>query len=302
MLKSKNSPNFTKNPRLLIAITAILAILYLLSFTKSCSSSDKREKVKTALVNQKYKDSIKSFELSDSSGTIELTKNGSFWTINSIPASSERIEKFLNELITIRNLFKISDKISATSTFGLTNGTEFHLRYFTDEGFHELVFGNQDYSLTSRYMMSEKNTQVYEIDDSLDLYLTTSIQSWAESYLISREASTSTDIQSISVLYQDSEGHSRKGSISDSQKLLDLRHGEIPSESEYFLTEIQTPLMEIQIENGDKSSIILKIFQADSQSNSFIVKSEYYKAASKYYSSYSKISSWTYNKIKEITL
>ena len=275
MLKSKNRVNFTKNPNLLIVLTAILTILFLLSFTKSCSSSDKREKVKTALVNQKYKDSINKFELSDSSATIELTKHDNFWTINSIPASSERIEKFINELITIRNLYKISDKISANSTFGLTNGTEFHLRYFTNEGFHELVFGNQDYSLTSRYMMSEKSTQVYEIDDSLDIYLTTSIQSWAEPYLISREIFNSIDIQNISVIYQDSNGQTKKGLISDSQKLLGLRHGEIPSESEFILSEIQNP---------------------------FIVKSDYYKASSRIFTGYSKISSWTYNKIKEMIL
>ena len=308
MLNTKNSSKFTKNTKILIGLAAFLTILYMLSFTKSCTSKDSRERVKTSLVNQKYKDAIKSFELQDSSGSLTLTNMGSFWTVgrengNQVhPAASERIENLFENLIKIRNLYKISDKISENSTFGLTNGTEFHLLYNTEDSFHELIFGNQDFSLSSRYLMTEKSTRVYEIDNSLDSFLTSSIQSWAEPYLVSREVSGSSDIQTIYVIYKDSDGKTRKGTISDFKKLLDLRHGELPFESEYTLTEIQDPLAEIQIEKGDKSSISIKIFQADSELNSFIVKSDYYNASSKYYTSYSKISSWTYNKIKEITL
>lgn len=308
MLNTKNSSKFTKNTKILIGLAAFLTILYMMSFTKSCTSKDSRERVKTSLVNQKYKDAIKSFELQDSSGSLTLTNMGSFWTVgrengNQVhPAASERIDNLFENLIKIRNLYKISDKITEYSAFGLTNGTEFHLRYNTEDSFHELIFGNQDFSLSSRYLMTEKSTQVYEIDNSLDSFLTSSIQSWAEPYLVSREVSGSSDIQTISVIYKDSDGKTRKGTISDFKKLLDLRHGELPFESEYTLTEIQDPLAEIQIEKGDKSSISLKIFQADSELNSFIVKSDYYNASSKYYTSYSKISSWTYNKIKEITL
>ena len=308
MLNTKNSSKFTKNTKILIGLAAFLTILYMLSFTKSCTSKDSRERVKTSLVNQKYKDSIKSFELQDSSGSLTLTNMGSFWTVgreneNQVhPAASEHIENLFENLIKIRNLYKISDKITEYSAFGLTNGTEFHLRYNTEDSFHELIFGNQDFSLSSRYLMTEKSTQVYEIDNSLDSFLTSSIQSWAEPYLVSREVSGSSDIQTIYVIYKDSDGKTRKGTISDFKKLLDLRHGELPFESEYTLTEIQDPLAEIQIEKRDKSSISIKIFQADSELNSFIVKSDYYNASSKYYTSYSKISSWTYNKIKEITL
>ena len=304
MLNDKNSAKINKISKILIALTAILTLLYLLSFTKSCSSSYKREKVKTALVNQKYKDTIKSFELSDSSGIIEIINQGTFWSVGSVPASSERIENLIENLTKVRNLYKISDKISNNSTFGLQNGTEFHLRYYTDEGFHELIFGNQDFSLSSRYMMTEKSTQVYEVDSSLDTYLTTSIQSWAEPYIISHTASSSLDTQAISVTYKDSGGKIKTGNIKDSQKLLDLRHGGVPSESEYQLAESTTPLAVLKIENGDKSSITVNIFQTDSQANSFLVKTQYFTPDSKsaYYTSYSKISSWTYNKIKEITL
>ena len=304
MLNDKNNANLSKNSKILIVISVILTILYLLSFTRIFASSDKREKVKTALVNQKYINSIQSFELSDTTGSLEIVNNGSFWTVNSVPASKERIENFIENLTTIRNLYKISDKISQKSSFGLTPGTEFHIRYYTSDGFHELIFGNQDYSLSSRYMMTEKTTQVYEIDNSLDSYLTTLIQNWAEPYILSRTASTSSDIQKVSVSYRDEQGRTKTGTITDVEKLRELRHGGIPEAAEYQDLEPQTQVSEIEIENGNKTKTIISIYQKDSNENYFIVKVSYFSADSKtpYYISYSKISTWTYNKIREITL
>ena len=132
MLEDKNNTKFSKNSKILITVAAILTITYLLSFTKSCSSSDKREKVKTALVNQKYKENIKSIILQDSTGSIELTKHGDFWIAGNtlyLPASTERVTNLINELIKVRNLYKISDKINKNSSLGLTNSTEFHIKY-----------------------------------------------------------------------------------------------------------------------------------------------------------------------------
>ncbi len=293
MLNAKNSSNFTKNSKILIGLTAFLVITYFLSFTKSCSSSDKREKVKTALVNQKYKDSISSFEFQDASGSLTIVNQGSFWAIcdnngkTIIPASSERLENLIENLTTIRNLYKISDKIGQNSTFGLTNGTEFHLRYYTENSFHELVFGNQDFSLSSRYMMTEKNTQVYEIDSSLDSYLSTSIQNWAEPFIISQLVLGKIKAEDI-----------QRSPVSDVHKLLDLRHGGIPEEQ-----ELSSALTELTLELGNKNEIELQIYQS-SKENEYIVVTEYMtqKGAKPVFTSKAKISSWTYNKIKEITL
>lgn len=324
MFYTKNNRKITHFNKLLIALTAFLAISYFLSFTKSCSSGDRREKIKSALVNQKYLENISFITLQDASGALELNNYKGFWTLQrlsdytssqlqttpSIPLSPERVNNFLNELTNIRNLYKISDKITENSTFGLSNGTEFHLRYYTDSGFHELVFGNQDFALSSRYLMTEKSTQVYETDSSLDPYLTSSLQSWAEPYLISRAAALSTDIQSTSVIFTNPEenGGKKTALISDINKLIELRHGGGVSESERESIKNLTPSMEIFLENGDKSSIKLEICPSENQDISYIVKAEYFNnqpatnSKSPYYTSYSKISSWTYNKIKEITL
>ena len=303
MLNEKNSSNFTKNNKILIVLAVILAALYILSFTRSCTSKDSREKIKTSLVNQKYKDSITSFELQDATGSLTITNKGDFWTVGTLSASNERMQSFINNLTTIRNLYKISDKINKNSTLGLTTGTEFHLKYFIQDTSHELIFGNQDFSLSSRYMMTEKSTQVYEIDSSLDTYLTTSVQSWAEPFIISQIVFgkiTPQDIQRTSVINQN-----HLTSMSDTQKLLDLRHGGIPGEEELLsaLQNSKTPDTTITLELGNKNEIELKIYPTKSE-NEYIVMTEYHKQKgdSPYYTSVSKISSWTYNKIKEITL
>ena len=323
MLNGKNSSKFNKKSNLLIALTAFLAILYFLSFTRSCSQQqqDKREKVKTALVNQKYKDSINYITLQDATGSLELHNYNGFWTLQrlsdyvssqvtepaSIPVSPERINSFLDELIKVRNLYKISDKITKNSSLGLSNGTEFHIGYAVSgsegkDSFRELIFGNQDFSLTSRYMMTGENPQVYEIDDSLDAYLTTSIQSWAEPYIISHTAADTKDIQSITIFKSDSNGTIKSARIADSSKLLDLRHGGLPSLSEYETLETKSVLCKIQIENGDKTSEELTIYDSDNQNEtSYIVKVLYKNATGNTsYTSCSKISGWTFNRILDL--
>ena len=305
MLNAKNSSKITKNTKLLIGLAAFLTLLYLMSFTKSCTSKDSRERIKTSLVNPKYKDSITSFELEDASGSLLLTNNGQFWTAGSLPASPERIQNLLENLTSIRNLYKISDKITQNSAFGLTNGTEFHLRYNTEDSFHELIFGNQDFSLSSRYLMTEKNTQVYEIDNTLDNFLSTSQQSWAEPFIISQLVLgkiTANDIQRAQVINYESNHIS---SISDPQKLLDLRHGGSPdfNSDDFKALTKENPQITINLELGNKNEIILKIYKSKNE-NEFIVLTEYIsrKDTAPVFTSASKISSWTYNKIKENAL
>ena len=252
--------------KILIGLTAFLAVIYFLSFTKSCSSADKRENVKTALLNQKYKDSISSFEFQDASGKLTIINKGSFWAIcdsegnEILPASSERLENLINNLTTIRNLYKISDKINQNSTFGLTNGTEFHLRYYTENGFHELIFGNQDFSLSSRYMMTEKSTQVYEIDSSLDSYLSSSIQNWSEPTIISQLVLGKIKAEDV-----------QRSPVSDVQKLLDLRHCGAVTEDTQNLSQ---PLIQFTLELGNKNEIELEIYNS-AKENEYVVVTEY---------------------------
>ena len=308
--------------KILLLITAVLLAFYLISFTKSCSmqSQDKREKIKTALVNPKNKEKISQIELSDATGNLCLINHNGLWQLliqndseNQeivFPAAKDRVENLIENLIKVRNLYKISDKISNNNSFGLTNGTEFHLKYYVDESFYELIFGNQDFSLSARYLMTGKNTQVYEINTELDVYLTTSLQNWAEPYLVSKNVFGSkvlNDIQKISVISNEN-GKKTLRSISDFQKFLELRHGGIATNiSEVLQAKSGECVMKINIELGNKDFLELEFFENDedsSEGNSFLAKTQYFKSSSEkaFYTFYSKISHWTYNKINEMTL
>ena len=291
---------FVKKNNLIYIGTAILAVLYFLSFCRSCSSTDKRELIKTALINPKYENQIESFELSDSQNSIQLTKNNEKWQVKDnisglyLPADSKKVNIFTKNLTTIRNMYKISDKINKDNSFVLFNESSFVIKYTMPSGFYQLYFGNQDFSLSTRFLMTDKNTTVYEIDDSLDTFLSTSIQSWAEPYLISQETIgkiTPEDIQKAEIITEN-----KILKISDYQKLLDLRHGGVAVSPN--LNSTKTAI--INIELGNKNSINLEILQTDME-NEYLVKSTY-KTQNKNQTYYMNISSWTYNKIKEITL
>mgnify|MGYP006354257017 CR=1 FL=1 len=89
---------------ILIATSIVLFFTYILSFT-NFSSTDKRKLVKTALVNNKYIDSINRFELSQGEQKITLSKEkaggGDVWFILAknntkiLPADKELINNFI---------------------------------------------------------------------------------------------------------------------------------------------------------------------------------------------------------------
>ena len=301
---------------ILIATSIVLFFTYILSFT-NFSSTDKRKLVKSALVNNKYIDSINRFELSQGEQKITLSKEkaggGDVWFILAenntkiLPADKELVNNFLFKLTKVVNMYKISDKISQNNSFGLTDSTTFCLKYyFSDSEFQQIFFGNLDFSNSFRYLMSGKTTTVYQVENTIDTFLNTKIQFWAEPNIISKQIiNISPDsIQKITL-----SKNSKTKSFSSQQKnfrekcfdLLELRHGGIPTPEEFQLINNQN-LSKIFIENGNKSTVELSLFNLDTDSkinNSVIIKTEYIFENSKN-QTYSKISNWTYKKILEI--
>lgn len=293
---------FLKKDKILFLAAGILLITYILSFTKSCKNTDKREVIKTALVNQKYENSITSFTLSKADSSITLTKKDNLWLVNennseiTIPASTQKVQNFVKDLISIRNMYKLSDSISKNNSFGLQNSDTFTISYTFPDGIHSIYFGNQDFALTSRFLMTDKNTVVYEIDSTMDKYLTTNSLNWTDPYIISQEVLgkiTEQDIQSCKVYSME-----KSSSISDLNKLIDLRHGGFP---DFTVALPEETDMKIELELGNKTFINLEVYSTNLDSE-YIIKSEYIKADNSKYYSCVKISSWTYNKIKDITL
>ena len=310
-----------KNKYLYIIIVGLL-FLYIFSFI--FQKSDKRTYVKSSLINPSNVNKIDSFELFDGDQEkIIFQKNGNVWemikifdnNLQKLPAETKKIENFLKTASQIVNMYKISDTFTEDNSFMILKPGFIQFKYFTGDKFYEIFFGAQDFSLSSRYVMSGKSTAIYEISNFLDNYLTTSVQFWCDSSLISQNVFGKiqvSDIQKNYVIFDD-----KMHIFSDLQKLLDLRHGGFISDYKNLQNEqINENSFQIQNENsekkfeskmtiflelGNKNQITLNLFQL--KENSFVsVESVYENSVGEKFVYNSQISLWTYNKIKEITL
>lgn len=278
---------------ILLGSVIILSILYIVSLFNNKAGGDKRKAIKTALVNSKYENTINNFLLQKADQQLYLVKQNEIWLAGNapeqaalIPADTQKVNSFIKDLTKIINLYKISDNLPAKNDFGLTDENTFVISY--DQ--NQIYFGNYDFSKTSRYLMTGKNTKVYETDTSLDKYLSTSIQAWSDPYIVSKAliSLTAKDIQTVT-------GPVRKDC--DLEKLLDLRHGGAA------VTPIEgAPELCFTLITGDTSEVELTFYKTASESE-FNVDVNYKLGLSgKKYSCSLKISLWTYNKIKNIML
>ena len=304
-------------------IIFILLVTYIASFFKS---TDKRKAINTTLLNTKYLPVINELDILQGGKAVQIVKKNGIWFLNdasgSIPVEEKRVDDFLKELSKTRTAYKISGKANGTGgekqkldSYGLTDGSELVLRYYFDEtqgsssgsgSFYELIFGNHDFSGTSRFFMTGKAATVYEIDSSLDKYLSTSPQIWYDPYIVSKAIQKKLSYRDIQRIKVDFEGKTSilttktEDFAEKTSKLLELRHGGL-IEYESFIS----PQVTITLEKGDTSHIMLRIYQTAKDSE-FNVEVEHSggigseKAGS--ITVRSKISLWTYNKIKEIML
>lgn len=312
MLKIKN--------KYLYIIIVILIFLYVFSFI--FQRSDKRKSLKSTLINPSYVNEIEYFELFDGDKEkLIFQKNGNVWEIHKnyenniqkLPAESTIIKDFFKTASGVVNMYKISDTFTENNSFMILKPGYIQFKYTYKDKIYEIYFGAQDFSLSSRFVMSGKSTDIYEIPNFMDKYLTTSVQFWCDSSLISQNVFGKiqvSDIQKNYVIFDD-----KMHIFSDLQKLLDLRHGG-------FISNIQSnqdeknpenayknghqnkeyeSKMTIFLELGNKNKITLNLFQL--KENSFVsVESVYENSVGEKFVYNSQISLWTYNKIKEITL
>lgn len=312
MLKIKN--------KYLYIVIVILIFLYVFSFI--FQRSDKRKSLKSTLINPSYVNEIEYFELFDGDKEkLIFQKNGNVWeihknyenSIQKLPAESTIIKDFFKTASGVVNMYKISDTFTEDNSFMILKPGYIQFKYTYKDKIYEIYFGAQDFSLSSRFVMSGKSTDIYEISNFMDKYLTTSVQFWCDSSLISQNVFGKiqvSDIQKNYIIYDE-----KVHVISDLQKLLDLRHGGFISNIQSNQDE-QNPenayknghqnkeyesKMTIFLELGNKNQIHLNLVQI--KDNSFVqVESVYQNVVGEKFVYNSQISLWTYNKIKEITL
>ena len=293
-------------------INLFLLILFFVSFNSRFTNKDTSEIIKTELINEKNVNSITKIQFSQGNKKLFLIKNDDFWILktdenskNAMPGDTVKIEKFITDFASLRDIKKLSNKISEKNNYGFDDINSFKIRYFIDDdNFSDLIFGGQDFSLSSRYLMVSNKATVFELDDSLDSYLDLSIQQWSEPTIISKNVLGNvdeTDIQSITITENGTSFIYTKNTTDDfftkANKLLELRHGGL-GESVSSVNSVK----DIKIELGNKEWVTLSFYNSTEEKEYIIVSQYYIEAINKKYYYTSKISSWTYNRINEIML
>ena len=293
-------------------INLFLLILFFVSFNSRFTNKDTSEIIKTELINEKNVNSITKIQFSQGNKKLFLIKNDDFWILktyenskNAMPGDTVKIEKFITDFASLRDIKKLSNKISEKNNYGFDDINSFKIRYFIDDdNFSDLIFGGQDFSLSSRYLMVSNKATVFELDDSLDSYLDLSIQQWSEPTIISKNVLGNvdeTDIQSITITENGTNFIYTKNTTDDfftkANKLLELRHGGLGESVSSF-----NSVKDIKIEFGNKEWVTLSFYNSTEEKEYIIVSQYYIEAINKKYYYTSKISSWTYNRINEIML
>lgn len=287
----------------LILGCVLLVILYSFSFFKK-PTVDSRKSLKTALVNPKYKTEIDKIVIKNDANSITLEKNNSFWEISSsenpfikLPADSQKINSFLEKLTSIIDVYKIADKKNNEENYNLDkNAYDFNF-YVKNELSGRILFGKQDFSQTKRYVTSESNKKIFEMEDTMQNYLSVKINSWSEPFIISQQVLNSIkkdDIQRIIVNNSEKYTKNSKNWEEYVSKLLDLRQGGIISQ------EINFDLLEYQLklELGNKNEITIFVYKTQNEQE-FALKNVYFNSSTNTKSEYySLISGWTFSKLK----
>lgn len=298
---------------ILSTIVLFLTVTYLISFNSHFTHKDSSEKIKTELINEKYLKSITKFQFTQGNSNLFLIKTDDFWVIRNnensktgIPADSKKIEQFISDLTQLREIKKLSNTISSKNNYGFDDENTICLRYFVDdENFSDLIFGGQDFALSTRYLMVSNKASVFELDDTFDKYLDLSVQQWSDPTIISLNilgTVDASDIQSITITNENgSKSTKNKANDKDfyykSSKLLEFRHGGIGEN-----VKSDTPVQVIQVEFGNKEWVTLNFYESSEEGEYVIITQYFIETINKKYYFTSKISNWTYNRINETIL
>ena len=208
---------------------------------------------------------------------------------------SQQLQKLFVNLCSKHKMAKAGNK-NNVQAYGLTQEDVTVISLYKDgQEYEHLFFGDTDFSQTGRYFTTNELNSVFLFDSSFDNYLSVNTQVWCDPYIISSQLKNSVfnmgDIQNLST--------------DSAQKLLELRHGGFAEQSEIeaVLNNTTKQLEDIHLQMGDKSTIVLSIYNSILTDNEYILKTTFISdRTGQSFSYFTKISLWTYNKISEITL
>lgn len=167
-----------------LTFTAVFSfLLFLFSFFKVNKTENKA--IKSALVNPSYSERIKTLIIQNPQELLTLRKQENYWTCEKSGiytfADTKTIENFTAYLTKIRNMYKISDSKDAKIDLKLTEDSAVIITIIDENSkiLSKLYFGNED-ALTSRIpVTTEKGKICYETQDDFSPYLKTDLNFWA---------------------------------------------------------------------------------------------------------------------------
>ncbi|MBR4789714.1 MAG: Gldg family protein [Treponema sp.] len=277
----------------LITILTITELLYLTVFSKT--GEKKRHQQEIQLLHEADISQIDGIIIQGNNEGLILKRTDDMWLLtdmsnpgSDIPADTQRLAKLFVNLVSKHTMTKTGKKDSTIiNTYGLdeTNGTVISL-FKNGTEYQRLYFGSTDFSQSRRYFTTLELNSVFLFDSSFENFLSTSVQSWSDPYIISQQLKDE--------VFQ-------MGEPQDvDPKIFELRHGGIAE------SLIDLPLdLSFTIQMGDKSTITLDIYEypTDDSVQEYVVSTTFDSPRlGKSFSYKTKISLWTYNKIKEIML
>lgn len=298
------------------ACATVLILLYILSLTVFSSGNNSRKHIQQLqLLHEADISNINIITIQNTDGAVILTKSDNMWVVvnqndidDRIPADTQRLSKLFLLLVSKHNMIKAGKTENTTTDsygFNDSDGTVISL-YKNGELYQSLSFGKLNFAQTERYFTTQELKAIYLAGNEFEGFLSSSLQIWADPYIISEQLRESVftmgDVQTIA-FYDLENGYSslldtsipeQKDSV---QKLLELRHGGFAE-----LTE-KSQKLNIIIHFGDKSEVLLELFDCQESENEYIVHTTFNsERQGKAFTYKTQISQWTYSKIKEMML
>lgn len=296
--------------------------------------------VKSALLNPKYAAEVNEITLSfpddgqyhygnvsDHGNKITISKSTNLqgrdiWLCSLpdgmiFPANTTVISQLIERTSSTISMVEISDSYTSWSALGLSDDTAINMTFSVNRNdgssqqFSSLFFGYENADSSLIYVRSDRKSNSWRINNTYAAYLSGSVYTWADQALLPTGSMLEEDPAVSSIIIQSAANTKTFYNTIDSatffddvlHSLLSLRSSEYLSVTDFSLSVPQAvPVLSITL-SGSEKPYGLTVYEAafeDGAEYEYYVRN--FGIISERESSYvQKISSWTYEKIQEIT-
>lgn len=279
----------TKKINFFLTFTATFSfLLFLFSFFKVNKTENKA--IKSALVNPSYSEKIKTLIIQNPQELLTLRKQENYWTCEKSGiytfADTKTIENFTSYLTKIRNMYKISDSKDAKIDLKLTEGSAVIITIIDENSkiLSKLYFGSED-SLTSRIpVTTERGKICYETQDDFSPYLKTDLNFWTVP----------------EIFFAIKNPSNLKLSVSDLHTFQNLRHGKIFESTSLPVNAQFVNSITLYGQYDSSQRIDFYEYTARQEEGKHYLYTLTVEPQIFYNNAIFELSSWTYDKIKEL--